>query len=173
MSAQSTALAPTRTGTFGRQASASTRLVIGSVAVAGAIAVAAAGWGISRSPAAPQAERGGTGHTSPVTSPIERAVESGAATRSGAGAAMAILPSAVVVQSAITGLDARVPAAESPMEQVLASQATTTATARAVRVPPADAPLERAAESRLDATAPAATVLITDANGFVHRLPLR
>lgn len=170
MSAHSAALAPARGGRFGRQARLSTGIVVGSIAVAGAIAVAAAAVGMSHSQAAPLAGGGGTGRVAPLTSSFERAVASGSASQGAGTAAMAFGPSSWVVQSATTGLNVRIPSAESPMEQAVASQPAAVAPARTVRVSPVTSPLEQAVEAAMSS---APTVVITDTNGFVHRVPLR
>jgi len=188
MSATSRALAPARHGTFARQGRNSTRVVIASVAVAAAIVLAAAAVAMSQGSAAPVAAQGGTGHSAPMTSAFERAIEArsavSVATDAATGTLTTIGPSALTVDSGATGLAARVPSASSPMEQAIESRlgsgtavaqtiVLTGATGLAARVPSATSPMEQAVESQSDAGTVTPTVLITSASGLDHRLPLR
>jgi len=145
MSAQSSALAPAHRGRFTRRAGTSTKLAIAAIAVVGAIVLAAGAVALSRGSAAPLAASGGGGHPAPMTSRFERALEPGSMAAT-AGTSVVIGPSTLIVESPVTGLNVRVPAVSTPMEQVI--------------------------ESQLGATSATSTVVITNAIGFDRRVPL-
>ncbi len=151
----------------------------------GTVVLATAAVALTQGSTAPLTASGGTGHPAPVTSAIERSLESGSSTAvvvAGTSAA-AIQPLTVTVESAATGLAARVPAASSAMEQAIASQAraalapptlvVAAGDGRNARVPSASSPMEQAIASQAGVEIAAPTIVITSPSGFDHRLPVR
>ena len=147
MSATSSALAPARTGTFTRRTRTSTKVIIASMAVAGAVALGAAVVVVSGRSSAPLAARGGFGHVAPITSAYDNAFETRSVAAVAAGAAEPAGPSSLVIKSGVNGLNVRVPAVDSTTVQAI--------------------------DSRLGAVdAPPSAAVVISAGGFNHRLLL-
>ncbi len=144
MAASSSVLAA---GISGRAAGHRTRgITVGLVTiVAGAMLVlGASAMRSAQQVPAPTADAPRVGQAAPMTSSIERAIESGALATSAAG--ITATPRSELIESRTTGLTARVPGADSSLERALMPALTTAS----IGVP---------------------TVVVTTSSGLNHRAP--